>query len=49
MKFLSIRTNEADCEIEAEAGMETFISGVVAKAAQIRMPELFALREGRLV
>lgn len=42
MKFLTKQTNEADSEIQAEAGMETFIRGVVAKAAQIRMPELFA-------
>lgn len=42
MRFLTMETSEAGCEIEANEGTEAFISGLVAKGAQIRMPELFA-------
>lgn len=37
-----METSKAGCAIEENEGMEAFISCLVAKGAQIRMPELFA-------
>jgi len=36
-----MKTMETGCHIQAEAGHEAFMCSLVAKAAQIRMPELF--------
>ena len=36
-----METIEAGCQIKTESEREAFIHGLVAKAAQIRMPELF--------
>src|SRR6266568_1083114 len=36
-----MKTMETGCHIQAEAEHEAFLRGLVAKAAQIRVPELF--------